>query len=61
MEVAAMRELHNAHPGLPLSLPAGFEVYADELFEAAGVSRSDIDLVELYDDYTIMVAVQLEA
>ena len=28
------------------SLPAGFEVYADELFEAAGVSRSDIDLVE---------------
>ncbi len=61
LEVAAMRELHNAHPGLPLSLPAGFEVYADELFEAAGVGRSDIDLVELYDDYTIMVAVQLEA
>ena len=61
LEVAAMRELHNAHPGLPLSLPAGFEVYADELFGAAGVSRSDIDLVELYDDYTIMVAVQLEA
>jgi acetyl-CoA acetyltransferase len=61
LEVAAMRELHNAHPGLPLSLPAGFEVYADELFEAAGVRRSDIDLVELYDDYTIMVAVQLEA
>ena len=61
IEVAAMRELHNAHPGLPLSLPAGFEVYADELFGAAGVERSDVDLVELYDDYTIMVAVQLEA
>ena len=61
IEVAAMRELHNAHPGLPLSLPAGFEVYADELFEAAGVTRADVDLVELYDDYTIMVAVQLES
>jgi acetyl-CoA acetyltransferase len=61
IEVAAMRERHNAHPGLPLSLPAGFEVYADELFAAAGVGPSDIDLVELYDDYTIMVAVQLEA
>jgi acetyl-CoA acetyltransferase len=61
IQVTAMRELHNAHPGLPLSLPAGFEVYADELFEAAAVGRGDIDLVELYDDYTIMVAVQLEA
>jgi acetyl-CoA acetyltransferase len=61
IEVAAMRELHNAHPGLPLSLPAGFEVYADELFEAAGVTRADVDLAELYDDYTIMVAVQLES
>jgi len=61
IEVAAMRELHNAHPGLPLSLPAGFEVYADELFDAAGVTRGDVDLVELYDDYTIMVAVQLES
>jgi acetyl-CoA acetyltransferase len=60
LEVAAMRELHNAHPGLPLSLPAGFEVYADELIAAAGVTRADIDLVELYDDYPIMVAVQLE-
>jgi acetyl-CoA acetyltransferase len=61
IEVTAMRELHNAHPGLPLSLPAGFEVYADELFEAATVGRDEVDLVELYDDYTIMVAVQLEA
>jgi acetyl-CoA acetyltransferase len=60
VEVAAMRELHNAHPGLPLSLPAGFEIYADELFSAAGIDRSDVDLLELYDDYPIMVAVQLE-
>jgi acetyl-CoA acetyltransferase len=60
IDVLAMRELHNAHPGLPSSLPAGFELYADELFGAAGVGRGDVDLAELYDDYPIMVGVQLE-
>ena len=34
--------------------------YADELFAAAGIGREDIDLCELYDDYPIMVAIQLE-
>jgi acetyl-CoA acetyltransferase len=61
LDVLAMRELHNAHPGLPSSLPAGFELYAHELVAAAGVGREEIDLVELYDDYPIMVAIQLEA
>lgn len=60
VEVLAMHELHNAHPDLPSSLPAGYELYADALFAEAGVERSGIDLVELYDDYPIMVAVQLE-
>jgi acetyl-CoA acetyltransferase len=61
VEVAASRELHNAHPELSLSLPAGFELYADDLFAEAEVDRSDVDFVELYDDYPIMVAIQLEA
>ena len=60
LEVLAMRERHNASPSLPSSLPAGFELYADELFEAAGVGRREVDLLELYDDYPIMVAIQLE-
>jgi acetyl-CoA acetyltransferase len=61
VEVLSMREAHNAYPDLPISLPAGFELYAEELFEEAGVTRDDVDLVELYDDYPIMVAIQLEA
>jgi acetyl-CoA acetyltransferase len=60
VEVLAMRELHNAHPFVPSSFPAGFELFADELFESAGVRRKDVDLLELYDDYPIMVAIQLE-
>lgn len=61
VELLATRELHNAYPELSLSLPTGFELYADDLFAEAGVDRSDLDFVELYDDYPIMVAVQLEA
>ena len=60
IEVVAMHELHNAHPDLPSSLPGGWELYADALFAEAGVERADVDLVELYDDYPIMVAIQLE-
>ena len=60
VEVRAMRELHNAYPHHPSSLPAGYEEFADELFDEAGVTRAQIDFVELYDDYPIMVAIQLE-
>jgi acetyl-CoA acetyltransferase len=61
VELLAFREVHNAYPELSLSLPAGFELYADELFAEAGVDRSDVNFAELYDDYPIMVAIQLEA
>jgi acetyl-CoA acetyltransferase len=61
VELLATRELHDAHPKVSLSLPAGFELYADDLFAEVGVDRSDIDFVELYDDYPIMVAMQLGA
>ena len=60
VEILATGEVHNAHPDLPSSLPAGWELFADELFQEAGVSRQEIDLAELYDDYPIMVAIQLE-
>ena len=60
LRVLAVAEAHNAHPQASSSLPGGFEAYADELFAAAGIGRGDIDLCELYDDYPIMVAIQLE-
>jgi len=61
VELLAFREVHNAYPELSLSLPPGFELYADDLFAEAGVDRSDVNFAELYDDYPIMVAIQLEA
>lgn len=61
VRICAVRELHNAHPEVPSSLPGGWEQLAGGLFDAAGMTPRDIDLVELYDDYPIMVAIQLEA
>lgn len=60
VEVLSVREIHNAYPDVPSSLLGGWEVFADDLFEEAHVSRQDIDFVELYDDYPIMEAIQLE-
>jgi acetyl-CoA acetyltransferase len=60
VELLAAGEMHNAYPDLPSSLPAGWELFADGLFAEAGVTRGDVDLAELYDDYPIMVAIQLE-
>jgi acetyl-CoA acetyltransferase len=60
LRILAEGEAHNAHPSASSSLPGGFESYADELFVTAGISRRDVDLCELYDDYPIMVAIQLE-
>lgn len=60
LRILATRESHNAYPRASSSLPGSFEQYADDLFAAAGVGRGDVDLCELYDDYPVMVAIQLE-
>jgi acetyl-CoA acetyltransferase len=61
VEILATGEVHNAHPDLASSLLAGWELFAGELFDEAGVTPREIDLAELYDDYPIMVAIQLES
>ncbi len=58
--IMSFGEVHNAYPESSSSLPGGFELFADDLFSDAGVNRSDVDLVSLYDDYPIMVGIQLE-
>jgi acetyl-CoA acetyltransferase len=60
LRVLSFGEAHNAHPAASTSLPGGFELFADDLFRDAGLSRGDVDLLGLYDDYPIMVGIQLE-
>jgi acetyl-CoA acetyltransferase len=38
----------------------GWELFRDELFAEAGHEAKEMDFVQAYDDYPIMVAIQLE-
>ena len=60
IRVLGMGERHNAHPMSSSSIAGGWDQFAEGLFAGAGLRPGDIDLVELYDDYPIMVAIQLE-
>jgi acetyl-CoA acetyltransferase len=51
---------HNAQPSDVVPVTQGWARFADTMFAIAGVSRSDVDFVQLYDDYPIMEVIQLE-
>lgn len=53
-------ERHN-HPAGEISpLRGGWETYRDLLWSEAGYGPAEMDFVQAYDDYPIMVAIQLE-
>lgn len=51
---------HNSRPMDGLSLTTGAAAFTVELFARAGVRHSDLDFLQLYDDYPIMEVIQLE-
>lgn len=53
-------ERHNHPVGEIAPLRGGWELFRDRLWAEAGCGHSDIQLVQAYDDYPIMVAIQLE-
>ncbi len=53
-------EHHNHPPGEISPLRGGWELFRDALYRDAGYGPEDFDLVQAYDDYPIMVAIQLE-
>jgi acetyl-CoA acetyltransferase len=53
-------EQHNHPTGEIAPLRGGWELFRNDLFADAGVSHSDLQFVQAYDDYPIMVAIQLE-
>ena len=60
IRILAGGQRHNYLPHEVLSTTTGAAGYANDLFAAAGRSPREVDFVELYDDYPIMVAIQLE-
>ena len=53
-------ERHNAFGTDPILTRGGWRVDRDELFAQAGVTPDDIDFVQTYDDYPVIVMMQFE-
>jgi acetyl-CoA acetyltransferase len=53
-------ERHNAFADDPVMVRGGWRVDRDELYAQAGVGPADIDFVQTYDDYPVIVMMQFE-
>jgi acetyl-CoA acetyltransferase len=60
VRLLAGRERHNHPAGEVSPLRGGWDLFRDKLFDEAGHGPEDMDFVQAYDDYPIMVAIQLE-
>src|SRR5205823_10728195 len=59
IRIRAIRALHNPDGQEGDGLRTGLADVAADLWEAAGVGPGDVDLASVYDDYPVMVLVQL--
>lgn len=57
--VLATIERHNAFPEDPVQLRAGWAMDIDQFWASAGISPADVDSLQVYDDYPVIVAMQL--
>jgi acetyl-CoA acetyltransferase len=53
-------ERHNAFPEDAIQSRGGWAVDVDELWSMAGVRADDVDVLETYDDYPVIVMMQFE-
>jgi acetyl-CoA acetyltransferase len=53
-------ERHNAYPDDPIQVRGGWALDVGELWSMAGLKPADMDFVETYDDYPVIVMMQLE-
>jgi len=53
-------ERHNAYREDPIMVRGGWAVDAGELYAQAGAKPEDMDLVQFYDDYPVIVMMQYE-
>ena len=56
----AATERHNAYREDPIMVRGGWAMDRDDLYGQAGVKPEDIDLVQFYDDYPVIVMMQYE-
>ncbi len=53
-------ERHNAFPEDPIQVRGGWAVDVDDLWRMAGVKPDDVDLLQTYDDYPVIITMQFE-
>lgn len=53
-------ERHNAFPEDPVQLRGGWAMDIGRFWETAGISPADIDTLQVYDDYPVIVAMQIQ-
>ena len=53
-------ERHNAYSDDPIMMRGGWRVDRDELYSMAGTQPSEIDFIQTYDDYPVIVMMQFE-
>ena len=53
-------ERHNAYADDPVMVRGGWRVDRDDLYAQAGATPADIDFVQTYDDYPVIVMLQFE-
>jgi len=58
--IKATIERHNAFPEDPIQIRGGWARDVDTLWNVAGCGPEDIDTIQFYDDYPVIVAMQME-
>lgn len=58
--LSAAIERHNAYPDDPIQLRGGWAMDVETLWDMAGVGPEAMDLVQTYDDYPVIVMMQIE-
>ncbi|MEJ2457825.1 MAG: thiolase family protein, partial [Novosphingobium sp.] len=58
--ILATIERHNAFPDDPVQLRGGWAMDADDLWSMARIGPEQVDMLQAYDDYPVIVAMQLE-
>ena len=53
-------ERHNAYADDPIMVRGGWRMDRDDLYAQAGVTPADIDFIQTYDDYPVVVMLQFE-
>jgi acetyl-CoA acetyltransferase len=59
-DILSTCERHNAFAEDPIQMRGGWALEREALFAEAGVRPAEVDLVQTYDDYPVITALQLE-